>query len=156
MQFKKAFCAFFRALKEPAAEAISIEKKGEKSAPSHLTLLQLLQGSSRLIDFLKEDIRPFSDAEVGAAVRKIHADCSRCLEELVTIRAVLEENEGEEVEVPEGYDPASIKVVGNVKGKAPFRGKLVHKGWRAHKRSLPKRAGELPSDIIQPAEVEVK
>lgn len=159
MGLRKAFRAFFQALKETDDPKKMIEQReavAEKGDLSHLRLLQLLQGSGRLIDFLKEDITVFSDAQVGAAVRKIHADCSKRLEELVTVRPVMEEKEGQEVDVAEGYDPVAIKIVGNVKGKGPFRGRLVHAGWRAHKRSLPKQVGENAGDVIQPAEIEVK
>lgn len=151
--------AFFRALKDPkkAREFLEgVPEKKEKSDHSHLRLLHLLQESSRLIDFFKEDISSFNDAQVGAAVRKIHTDCGKSLEEFLAIRPVMEENEGQQVEIPEGYDPAAIKIVGKVKGHPPFKGRLVHKGWRANKRSLPKQVGELSVEVIQPAEVEIQ
>jgi len=158
-----AFKAFFKALKDPikAEEFVSVKKiesKAQESGeqPSHLRLLHLLQQSSRLIDFLKEDISNFEDAQVGAAVRKIHEDCSKSLEELVSIRPVMEQNEGEKINVPQGYDPLKIKVMGNVKGEPPFVGILVHKGWKVHKRSLPKKAGDQLTDVICPAEVEIR
>ena len=128
----------------------------ETSDPSHIRLLASLQLSGRLIDFLKEDITGFDDAQVGAAVRKIHEDCSKSLEDLVTIRPVMEEKEGTLVNVPRGYNPANIKVVGKVKGEPPFSGILVHRGWKAHKRSLPKQVGEQATDVICPAEIEVR
>ncbi len=46
-----------------------------------LRLLALLQQEGRLIDFLEEDIEPYSDAQVGAAVRAIHAGCRKALHE---------------------------------------------------------------------------
>lgn len=159
MSLINAFKAFFKALKDPQEANKYLEnepEKPEKVDPSHLRLLNLLQNSSRLIDFFKEDITNFSDAQVGAAVRKIHADCNKSLEEFVTIRPIMEENEGQQVDIPEGYDSSKIKIVGNVKGQAPFKGKLIHKGWRAHKRSLPKQVGEQSNEVIQPAEVEIK
>lgn len=160
MSLMNAFKAFFKALKDPKKaqeflEEKPVEKK-EKTDPSHLRLLNLLQDSSRLVDFFKEDISQFNDAQVGAAVRKIHADCSKSLEEYVTIRPIMEEKEGQQVDVAEGYDPTNIKIVGKVKGQPPFKGKLIHKGWRAHKRSLPKQVGDVSSEVIQPAEVEVQ
>jgi hypothetical protein len=163
MEFFLSIKAFFKALKDPKAAQEFVQgqlPKLEQAKPeqdaSHLRLLALLQQSGRLIDFLKEDITSFSDAQVGAAVRKIHQDCAKSLEELVTIRPVLEEREGSIVNVPQGFDPTSIKIVGHVKGEAPYKGVLIHKGWKAHKRSLPKRIGESSSDVICPAEVEIK
>lgn len=153
--------AFIKALKDPkkaesfiASAPLQLPVR-ESADLSHLRLLTLLQQSSRLVDFLKEDIAAYSDAQVGAAVRKIHGDSSKCLEEVVTLRPVLEESEGAKITVPSGYDPSKIKVVGKVKGEPPFAGTLVHKGWKAHKRSLPKQVGEQTSDVVWPAEVEV-
>lgn len=128
----------------------------DSSEQSHLRLLTSLQLSGRLIDFLKEDISGFDDAQVGAAVRKIHEDCAKSLEELVTIRPVMDENEGAVINVPRGYNPSMIKVVGKVKGEPPFSGIVVHRGWKAHKRSLPKQVGEIAPEVICPAEIEVR
>lgn len=155
-----ALRSFFKALKDPnkAQEFLdeAPKKQIDHSDQSHLRLLAILQQAGRLIDFLKEDISAFTDAQVGAAVRKIHQDCGKSLEEIVTIRPVLQENEGDVVKVAPGYDPSTIKVVGKVKGEPPFSGILVHKGWKAHKRSLPKKAGEQSNEVICPAEIEVR
>lgn len=155
-----AIKAFFKAFKEPEKGRKFVEelpcKQVASSDSSHLRLLHYLQQESRLIDFLKEDIRSFDDAQVGAAVRKIHQDCGRVLEELVTIRPLKEEQEGSTVQVGKGYNPSEIKVVGKIKGEPPFTGTLMHKGWKAHKRSLPKLEGEAAYEVICPAEVEIK
>ncbi len=74
----------------------------------------------------------------------------------VTIRPVYDQEEGTKIRIPAGYDPSAVKVIGNVKGNPPFEGVLVHRGWKAHKRSLPKGIGEQHSDVLFPAEVEVK
>ncbi len=68
----------------------------------------------------------------------------------------MEENEGSTIKVPVGYDPTQIKIVGQVRGDPPLSGVIRHRGWKAHKRSLPKKVGEQSSDIICPAEVEVR
>ena len=101
-------------------------------------------------------ISSFDDAQIGSAVRKIHDECGKCLEDLVTIRPVMEENEGAKITVPQGYDPAKIKVVGKIMGQPPYTGVLIHKGWKAHKRSLPKKIGDQVVEVICPAEVEVR
>jgi len=162
MKWIWAFKAFCKALKDPEGAKQFVEgakkemKAEDQSDFSHLRLLSMLQQTSRLVDFLKEDISTFNDAQIGAAVRKIHADSGKCLEELVTIRPVMEEKEGAKIQVPQGYDPSKIKVVGKVTKEPPFTGILVHKGWKAHKRSLPKKVGEQAAEVIQPAEVEVR
>jgi hypothetical protein len=160
MGLMTAFKAFFNALRSPSqAEENPVVKEERVSAStdrSHLRLLNLMQHSSRLIDFLKEDLSSYSDAQVGAAARKVHEDCAKCLEELVTLRPLMEENEGSKITVPQEYDTAKIKVVGNVKGQPPYTGTLVHKGWKAHKQSLPKKIGEAHPEVICPAEIEVR
>jgi hypothetical protein len=154
-----AFRAFLKAFKEPekAEQFLKDEplKQIESGDLSHLRLLYYLQ-QDRLIDFLKEDLTAYSDAQVGSAIRKIHQDCSQSLEELVTIRPLKEEPEGSLVQIPKGYNPSEIKLVGHVKGEGPYTGILVHRGWKAHKRSLPKKTGEFSTDVICPAEIEVK
>lgn len=166
MRLLIAFKAFFKALKDPEAakklledktvETRQIPQTSSSGEYSHLRLLSMMQESSRLVDFLKEDISSFDDSQIGAAVRKIHEECGKCLEELVTIRPLMEENEGSRIAIPQGYDSSKIKVVGNVKGQPPYTGVLVHKGWKVHKRSLPKKIGEQATDVICPAEVEVR
>ncbi len=154
-----AIKAFFKALKEPVKAEEFLQDKPkqiEHGDPSHLKLLTLLQQKGRLVDFLMEDIKDFSDDQIGAAVRQIHADSAKCLEEYVTIRALRDENEGSIVRVEKGYDPSLIKVIGKVTGEPPFSGILIHKGWKAHKRSLPKKTGDQIKEIICPAEVEIK
>lgn len=161
MSFMLAVKAFIKAWKDPAkAEDFLNDKPKKLEAPSidhsHLRLLALLQQSGRLIDFLKEDIHDFTDAQIGAAVRQIHQDCGKSLEELVTIRPLMPEKEGTSIVVPKGYDPAAIKISGKVKGEPPYTGTIVHQGWKAHKRSLPMKMGENVSEILCPAEIEVR
>lgn len=160
MNLKLAFKLFFRALKDSAwaqkAWDNKLCKDHTKDAATHLELLSLLQKSGRLVDFFQEDISGCTDEQVGAAARHVHAECRQVLEQWVTIRPVLEEAEGVQVQIPEGYDVSSIKVVGKVKGAPPYKGVVVHGGWRAHKRSLPKRAGEHDAELLFPAEVELR
>lgn len=160
MAFMIAIKSFFKALQDPKKAQEFLEDKPQKiSVPqdaSHLRLLTMLQQSGRLVDFFKEDIKDFNDAEIGAAARQIHDECRKSLEEYVTIRPIMEQNEGEALRIPVGYDTSTIKLVGNVKGQGPYEGVLIHKGWKAHKRSLPKQLNDQSLDIIQPAEVEIR
>lgn len=108
-----------------------------------------------MIDFLKEDISTYSDSQIGAAARKIHAECAKTLEELVTVRPLFSETEGSSVVIPQGYHVQEVKVSGNVRGAPPYKGTLRHKGWCAHKHTLPKESIDLEAKVIAPAEVEV-
>lgn len=153
-----AFKAFLKVWKDPQLldqlETPKVdERKTAKSYP-HLQLLAMLQQNGRLIDFLKEDISQFSDEDIGASVRKIQQDCAEMIEANVTIRPLIEQNEGDFIEIPAGYDVTKYKLVGHVV-EPPFKGTVIHRGWKAHKLSLPKIADTI-SDIIYPAEIEVK
>lgn len=120
-----------------------------------LQLLSLLQREARLIDFANENITVYSDADIGAAARVVHEGCARVLREHFTIEPVRSELEGARVTLPEGFDAASVRLTGNVVGKAPFTGTLSHRGWRAAKVTLPQLADKHDASILAPAEVEL-
>src|SRR5579885_2189435 len=96
-----------------------------------LALLAALQEEGRLVDFLTEDIAPYSDAQVGAAVRDIQAKCRKALESCVKLEPILRGAEDDPVTIETGFDPAAVRLTGNVTGGPPFRGVLRHAGWRA-------------------------
>jgi hypothetical protein len=120
-----------------------------------LQLLGLLQREARLIDFANENITVYADADIGAAARLVHEGCARVLREHFTIEPVRGELEGARVTLPEGFDAASVRLTGNVVGKAPFTGTLSHRGWRARDVRLPQLADKHDASIIAPAEVEL-
>ena len=71
------------------------------------------------------------------------------------LEPVLNSEEDQPVTVQAGFDPAAIKLIGNVAGEPPVRGLLRHKGWRVKELKmppLPQGAGRL---VIAPAEVEL-
>ncbi len=113
----------------------------------------LLQREGRLIDFLQENINNYDDSQVGAAVRQIHADCSKVLEEHLQLEPVLNSTEGESVTIPDSFDPSEIKVTGNLPDKPPYNGTLQHKGWRVSKLNLPSRNKSINPKVVYPAEV---
>jgi len=122
---------------------------------SALQLLSLFQREARLIDFTQEDLSAYSDADIGAAARVVHEGCARVLREHFTIEPVRVEAEGSRVTLPEGFDAASVRLTGNVVGKAPFSGTLSHRGWRAAKVTLPQLAESHDARVLAPAEVEL-
>jgi hypothetical protein len=117
-------------------------------------LLAVLQRDGRLIDFLMEDIAPYADAQIGAAVRDVHAGCRQALERYLVLAPVLDVDEGEGVTIESGADAAMVKVIGNVAGRPPFRGVLRHRGWLVNRFELPPLPATARS-VIAPAEVEV-
>jgi len=68
---------------------------------------------------------------------------------------VIEQNEGDSVTVPSGFDPNAITLTGNVTGEPPFKGTLRHKGWRAARLELPTLSAVKDQSILAPAEVEI-
>ena len=120
-----------------------------------LQLLTLLQREARLVDFAHENLTGYADADIGAAARVVHEGCARVLKEHFTIAPVRSEAEGARVTLEEGFDAASVRLTGNVVGKAPFKGTLSHRGWRATDVRLPQLAKEHNASVIAPAEVEL-
>ena len=121
-----------------------------------LTLLSVLQREARLVDFLKENIAPYSNEQVGAAVRDVHRDASASLERMFALQPVMGETEGSSVDVPTGSDASRIRLVGNVSGNPPFRGTLRHGGWEASKVQLPEwTGGDASARVVAPTEVEL-
>jgi hypothetical protein len=121
-----------------------------------LTLLATLQREARLIDFIKEDLTGYNDAQIGAAVRDIQRDCAAVLERLFALRPLHDQDEGSHIEVAVGFDPGRVQLIGDVSGAPPFRGMLIHQGWHATQCNLPEWTGQDDAArIIAPAQVEV-
>ena len=127
------------------------------TAPSDgaLHVLHLLQRDGRLVDFLSEDLAGFSDAEIGAAARTVHEGCKKTLDAYVKLEPVYVEAEGARVTVGKGFDPATVRLTGNVVGAPPFQGSLKHHGWRVTKTSFPPAPPGGAARILAPAEVEL-
>ncbi len=121
-----------------------------------ITLLATLQREARFVDFIKEPLDSYSDAQIGAAVRDVHRDCGKVLDRLFAIRAMVDQEEGSPVEVPPGFDAGRYRLTGNVAGDPPFRGRLAHHGWEAAEVQLPAWSGTQGSSrVVAPVEVEL-
>ena len=127
----------------------------EKSVDGALQLLGLFQREGRLVDFLTQEIAPFADAEIGATARVIHEGCRKALLSHATIVPLRAEDEDTTVTLNAGFDPAEVKLTGNVKGTGPYRGVLRHRGWRAKEITLPAAVSGHDASILCPAEVEL-
>ena len=126
----------------------------EDDAGPALHLLALLQREGRLIDFCEEELAGFSDAQVGAAARTVHDGCRKAVREAFTLAPVRPEREGSPITLPAGFDPAAVRLTGNVSGNPPFSGILRHHGWKATQVRMPAGAGD--ATVIAPAEVELR
>lgn len=135
-----------------------IEKKPNTAAlhrEGALAMLALLQREGRFVDFISEDIAGASDADIGAAVRAVHRGCKKVFDQVLSLEPVMPGEEETRVSVPKGFDPAEIRLIGEAKGEAPFKGTLRHHGWRATETKLPQLAEGVDRTVIAPAEVEL-
>lgn len=142
---------------EPEEEAAEEEEGVAPEIPgaAGLRLLAALQEEARLVDFVREDLDDYTDDQVGAAVRGIHASLRKAVDERLTVAAILEGEDGDTVEVPEGFEPSLIRVTGTPTGDPPYAGVLRHGGWRASDVRLPVPTPGSDPTILAPAEVEV-
>ena len=103
-----------------------------KASDGALQLLGMLQREARILDFLMEDIAPYSDEQVGAAAREVH-DSARD----IMIRH---------------FAPAPV--IDAMEGSAA--GILRHRGWRATAVALPLLNSRQDLAVLAPAEIEVE
>ncbi|MDH0199787.1 DUF2760 domain-containing protein [Comamonas aquatica] len=120
-----------------------------------LQLLGLLQREARFVDFIQEDVAPYTDAEIGAAARVVHAGCRKVLGEHFTIAPVRPETEGARITLPAGFDAAAVRLTGHVVGQAPFTGTLGHRGWQVTQVQLPLLTDPQAAKVLAQAEVEL-
>ena len=139
---------------EPSPEPAPTQPD-EPDPASALVLLGLLQRHGRFVDFVRQEIADFDDSDVGAAARVVHEGCRKALEGHVEVEPIRSEAEDSTVEVPAGFDPAKIKLTGNVTGSAPHKGTLRHQGWRVTELSLPRPLEGHDPAVVAPAEVEL-
>jgi hypothetical protein len=167
-----AFGAFFRLLGDAdlAARFVALRDTATEAPPTPapaapaltearpdaaLQLLALLQRDARLIDFVRESLSGYDDAQIGAAARLVHEGCAKVLREHFDIAPVRDEAEGSRITLAAGFDAASVRLTGNVVGQPPFTGSLSHRGWRATDVRLPKLAVGHDMRVLAPAEVEL-
>jgi hypothetical protein len=122
----------------------------------------MLQSEARLVDFLLEDVSPYTDEQVGSAVRDIHSKARSVLERYVKLVPVVDGVEGAVTQISSlGLNPKKhgdrLRIVGNVPADGKVEaGILRHRGWKAETIDLPAlKAGE-KAVIVAPAEIEVE
>ena len=141
--------------KEPRPEPGPKVSSTQQHRDGALALLALLQREGRLVDFLREPLDGFSDADIGAAVRDVHRGCRKVLDQHLSLEPVMPGSEEARVAVPRGFDPAEIRLIGEARGEPPFHGTLRHHGWRVVDARLPALADGVDRAVIAPAEVEL-
>ncbi|MDL2269742.1 DUF2760 domain-containing protein [Desulfosarcina sp. OttesenSCG-928-A07] len=172
---KNMFSRLWARYADPAQTAPAKEKQKKRTKPESqpqeisdpvhpknrdqrlfIHLFSELQREGRLMDFLQEDLSLYEDTQIGAAVRSIHENCRKTVDQYITSEPVMSQAEGETVAIEPGFDPQAIRLMGNVVGEPPFTGILRHRGWQIRRFSLPELSSNTTADIIAPAEVEVQ
>ncbi len=136
----------------PAPEPVVLK---EATPDAAMQLLSMLQKEARFIDFIKEDVSAYKDADVGIAARVVHEGCNKVINEHFKLDTVRKESEGTKITLDKGFDASSIRLTGNIVGEAPFKGSLVHKGWQVTDMNLPKLTEGHNAKILAAAEVEL-
>lgn len=160
LAFKAFFCCLRKSstsekiaeLLKPEEEAKDTKDTKAAAASSAAQLLAALQKEGRLIDFLKEELEDFPDAQVGSVARGVHKGCRRILEQYLELGPIIDDREGQTVTIEEGFDAHQVALVGKVEGAPPFKGVLRHHGWRLEKDHLPPLGA---AGVLLPAEVEL-
>lgn len=145
-------------VKAEAAKPVPIPVAANQAEAEVVSFLATLQEKGRLVDFLMDDVTAYTDAQVGAAARVVHAGCKAALKEHFAIRHIRDEAEGASVSVPAGYAADEYRLVGKISGEPPFSGRLVHAGWKIDSVRLPRvlKTSDDRLPAIAPAEVELK
>lgn len=136
----------------PTPEPIVLK---EATPDAALQLLSILQKDARFIDFIKEDIASYSDADIGVAARVVHEGCNKTITEYFTLETVRSEQEGSKVTLKKGFNASEVRLTGNIVGQAPFVGSMIHKGWKVTDVRLPKLTKGHDAKIVAAAEVEL-
>jgi len=138
------------------SKPVTVKQPSKPVRSDAITLLATLQREARFVDFIKEPLDGYTDAQIGAAARDVHHDCAKVLDRLFAIQSIVAEEEGSPVEVPVGFDAGRYRLTGNVVGDPPFRGSLAHHGWEAAQVQLPAWSGTpLSARVVAPVEVEL-
>ena len=141
----------------PASQPVAppVPSSPEQVHASALFMLGLMQREGRLLDFLQEDIAQVADPDLGAAARVVHEGCRKVLKQYLPLSPVMNEAEGAQVSLPDGFDANRFRLTGNVNGTGPWRGALRHHGWVVNSVQLPGVPVSVDVKVIAPAEIEV-
>lgn len=143
---------------EPSEDALPSSSAAKPTSETHasaLLVLSLLQRHGRFLDFVQQDIQPFSDAEVGQVARVVHAGCRKALAEHLSLAPVRREQEGARVTVQDAAEARKTKLTGNVLGSPPYQGVLKHRGWQSERIELPELMPGADSRVLALAEIEL-
>jgi hypothetical protein len=144
----------------PETKQPDLQKIPEQNAEVQVAqLLSLLQEKGRFLDFVMDDIKSYSDAQVAGAARFVHQGCQQVMQHNFTIEPVASVAENQPITLEPSFDRNDYRLTGKVEGEPPYSGVLKHKGWKTTSVSLPKVLGERATakgtHVLVAAEVEV-
>lgn len=139
-------------IQAPTPEPVILK---ESTPDAALQVLSLLQKEARFLDFIKEDITTYNDADIGAAARVVHDGCNKAINEHFSLAPVRTEQEGSSITLATDFNAGEMRLTGNIVGSAPFTGTLVHKGWQVTDVRLPKLTQGYNPRIVAAAEIEL-
>jgi len=133
--------------------------RDERTRHELAAFLGMLQEKGRLVDFVLEDITAQSDARIGQVARIVHAGCRDVIVKAFAPEPAEAAPEGQPLTLNAGYAPERYRLIGAAPAEAPYRGRLLHRGWLARKVELPEFTRD-PSTrpdgyLIAPAELEL-
>ena len=110
-----------------------------------ITLLALLQRRAGLVDLIYEDLEGLSDDQIGRMAREVLDQSHQCLEECFELTTLVEQMEGEWIEIPDAASPNRWNLVGDLSSPS---GRVVHPGWVANKQELPGWRGSQENALV--------
>ena len=131
--------------------AVAVDDPGDRA----IQLLALFQRDGRLVDFLFEDIAAYGDAQIGAAVREVHASCRRVIDRYLPIEPILADLEGQTTRWAPPWTPprssSSATWASRRATSAPCATAAgASAGWRCRRL-----AASAARQVVTPAEVEI-
>ena len=145
-----------RAEPAPVAPVLAPDAAAEAGV---VQFLARLQEKGRLVDFLMDDITPYSNEQIGVVARVVHQGCREVLRAAFEIEPVHGGQERDAIVLAGDFDAGSYRLVGKVPEHSPYQGTILHRGWKATRISLPRVTDtsreSAARKVLAPAEVEV-
>jgi len=126
-----------------------------KPSGEPLRILALLQQEAKFVDFILDDLSQATPTQIADYVKQMQPKAKETLQKYLKIDTVIAETEGQETTVPVGFDPSTIRVLGNVTGNPPFKGSVDHPGLKVTELKLPPVPEGQNLFVLQPAEVQL-
>jgi hypothetical protein len=144
------------AVTAPVAQSTDPEAAVEAGV---VQFLARMQEKGRLVDFLMDDITPYSNEQIGVVARVVHQGCQEVVRAAFDVRPVHAGQERDALVLAGDFDAAAYRLVGKVPEQPPYQGVVLHRGWKVTRITLPRvtetaRASEARK-IIAPVDVEI-